>query len=98
MQTKNQVEITMEPGRPHEECMDLRPVDLLHYSFQATRPVQFNIHYHEGATVGYPVKKDNISADKGTFTPDRDQFYCMMWTNSQSGPVNLSYEFTVGKK
>ena len=42
--------------------------------------MDFNIHYHEGEKVAFPVKRDAMRGDGGTFTADVAQDYCWMWT------------------
>jgi hypothetical protein len=76
----------------HEECATLSPDQYLDYSFEATKPVHFNIHYHEGEDVRYPVSEENISTLKAAFVPESKQNYCLMWSNKQPEPVQLKYE------
>jgi len=97
LQVKGQTEVILEPSKAHEDCMELIPENVLYYSFTAERPLNFNIHYHEGGNVTYAVKKDNTSAEEGRFSPDRKQFFCLMWTNPQAGPVRLLYSYRIEK-
>jgi len=88
----------IEPGKPlevrahplppyevHEECASLRPGDRLHYRFESTAPLAFNIHYHEGKAVVMPVTRERVSADEGTFAPLAAQEYCLMWEAGAEG-------------
>jgi hypothetical protein len=95
---KSETEVTVDPSRIHEDCTDLFPGDVMVYSFRASSPVDFNIHFHEEGTITYPVSEKNISNDEGKFSPERKQFYCLMWTNPQKEPVHLTYSYHIVKK
>lgn len=88
----------IEPGKPlevrahplppyevHEECASLRPGDRLHYRFESTAPLAFNIHFHEGRAVVMPVTRDRATADEGTFVPLAARDYCLMWEAGAEG-------------
>jgi len=96
MQIKG-VQVMLEQSRSHEDCIELTSAELLHYSFKATRPVNFNVHYHEEDNVTFSVSKDNTISEEGTFTPEKKQFYCLMWTNVFPETVRLSYTYRVEK-
>ncbi len=72
--------VTIEPKRVHEECVKLQAGDRRKYYWRADSPVDFNIHYHEGPEVSYPMKRDGMRGDGGTFTAKVGQDYCWMWT------------------
>jgi len=95
---KDESEVTLNPLKVHEECMELQPKDVLSYSFNASGPVDFNIHFHEGEKISYPVSRKNISGHEGNYSPAKEQIYCLMWTNVQKTTVQLSYIFKVEKK
>jgi hypothetical protein len=42
--------------------------------------VDFNIHYHRGDEVFYPVKREAMRRDGGTFTAKTGEDYCWMWS------------------
>jgi hypothetical protein len=88
----------IDPGRPlevrahplppyqvHEECASLRHGDRLHYRFESTAPLAFNIHFHEGKAVVMPVTRERVTADEGTFVPLVAQEYCLMWEAGAQG-------------
>jgi hypothetical protein len=76
-------EVALEAGKMHEVCARLAKGDKRRYHWKATAPVDFNIHYHEGNEVFYPVKRDLMRGDGGTFVAKIDQDYCWMWTARQ---------------
>jgi hypothetical protein len=65
----------------HEECMHLAAGEKRHWSWRSDAPVDFNIHYHEGDDVRFPVKRDGMRGDGGTFTAQVAQDYCWMWAS-----------------
>lgn len=74
------IDVTLEPGKVHEACERLEKGDKRLYHWKATAPVDFNIHFHEADDVHYPVKRDAMRGDGGTFAAPRRHDYCWMWT------------------
>ena len=72
--------MSLEPKKMHEECVKLDAGEKRKYYWKSTGPVDFNIHYHEGREVSYPVKRDAMRGDGGVFTAKVPQDYCWMWT------------------
>ena len=50
------------------------------YSWKSDAAVDFNIHYHEDPKVSFPVKRDGMRGDGGTFEAKVTQDYCWMWS------------------
>lgn len=95
---KNETEVALAPSKLHEECMELVPHDVLFYSFKASDPVDFNVHYHEAGNITYPVSKKNTAGEEGKYYAEKEQYYCLMWTNIQTKPVHITYKFRVEKR
>ncbi len=95
---KGETEAVINPSKFHEDCIKLVPGDVWTYSFKASNPVDFNIHFHEEGKITYPVSRKNTPAEEGKFYPDKEEFYCLMWTNLQKNPVQLTYTYKVDKK
>jgi hypothetical protein len=74
------VDVSLQPKKMHEECLRMEKGDKRQYSWKSSSPVDFNIHYHEGPEVFYPVKRDGMRGDGGTFTAKVATDYCWMWT------------------
>jgi hypothetical protein len=74
------VSTTLEPGKVHEACMRLEPGDRRRYEWKSSAAADFNIHYHRGAEVAYPVKKDAAKSWRGGFVAKTGEEYCWMWT------------------
>ena len=73
-------EVELAARASHEECQHIDAAAERRYSWKADAPVDFNIHFHEGDKATYPVKREGMRADGGSFRPKAAQDYCWMWT------------------
>jgi len=92
---RDTLEGTVKMSQYYEDCMELHPGQGMEYFFEASKPVNFNIHYHVESDIFYPVKKDNVSTLKGIFQVEKKQYYCVMWTSSHPEPISLTYKCKV---
>jgi hypothetical protein len=95
----------IEPGDSYEECVELVPNQLMHYSFTSSKNVNFNVHYHDDKSIFYPVNEKNITFWKDSISPDdfdyysQDQeFFCLMWDNLNSENVKIIFTYNVNTK
>ena len=72
--------VSIAPGEIHEECVKLAKLETRRYEWSSDSAIDFNIHYHEGNEVFYPVKHAGVRQAKGTFRAKRRQDFCWMWT------------------
>jgi hypothetical protein len=77
------------PGKFAEACGALVRGQAVRWSFESPAPLNFNIHYHVGEKVEYPVRRDAVARAEGTLEATLDQDFCWMWTNKGSAPLNL---------
>ena len=77
--------VSLESKDMHEECVKLGAGEKRKYYWKSDGPVDFNIHYHEGTEVFYPVKRDGMRGDGGVFTAKLAQDYCWMWSARDKG-------------
>ena len=75
-----QFSATLEPRSMHEECVRIEAGVKRRYHWQSAAPVDFNIHYHRQPEVFYPLKRDGMRGDGGTFAAKTGEDYCWMWT------------------
>ena len=54
--------------------------------------MQFNIHYHEGATVVLPLVRENVKSESAVFEARIAQDYCLMW---EAGPAGTFLDYRV---
>lgn len=86
---------SIEPGKVHEVCMNLTEGQNLIYFFKSTQKMNFNIHYHEGEKVTFPVEEYPTNMGSDVFTAPLEQGYCMMWTNIADEAVDLDVSYEV---
>jgi hypothetical protein len=72
---------TIPPGKIAEECFKLPAGQTIGYAFEATAPVDFNLHFHRGNDVEYPVQSDQVRQVDDRFTAPSTEEFCLMWTN-----------------
>jgi len=68
-----------------ERCLRLEAGQSIQYRFNASAPVDFNIHYHRGKDVVFPVRKAGVREASGTFKAKGADGYCLMWEHKGSG-------------
>ena len=97
--------VNLKPSDSHEECFAFKKGQILVYKFSSSRPVDFNIHYHGKDQVHYPVSNSAITADDGIIDPathhyymEDQEYYCLMWENTEMISAHISYECEVRDK
>jgi hypothetical protein len=82
------VATTLQPKGIHEECARMEAGQSRRWHWKSDAPVDFNIHYHRGNEVFFPVQRDGMRGDGGTFTAKTGEDYCWMWT-ARDAPTKL---------
>ena len=54
-------EVVIEPKKMYEECVEALPKHYIVYSFKASKPLDFNIHYHGEEKIHYAVSQKVVS-------------------------------------
>jgi hypothetical protein len=80
---------TLAPKQFLEICGPLATRESVTWWFDASRGVDFNIHYHVGKDVIYPAKADSVKSMSAEFTVKFDQEYCWMWSNTTDQSISL---------
>ena len=83
-------ETKVGPGRFLEVCGKLPSGVAIQWQFEARRPMDFNIHFHEGKDVRYPARQSAVAKAADTFTTPVEQDYCWLWSNKSSVEVTIS--------
>ncbi|MEO8383595.1 MAG: hypothetical protein ABI583_00025 [Betaproteobacteria bacterium] len=89
--------MVIKAGKVHEKCLALTPPQKIEYHFESSAKVNFNLHYHKGDQVYYPVKLDRINAESGLYEAKAKETYCLMWENKTSADVELTYSAKIAK-
>ncbi len=83
--------VSLAPLEFQERCFELAPRDRVRYDFQADQPIEFNIHYHDGLSIRFPVKLTGITGHGDYFDAELEQSYCLMWLNQSLSRTTLTY-------
>ena len=81
--------LSVAPGKFAEVCGKLAQGQAIAWSFKGDRPMNFNIHYHEGRQVVVPVEQDAAADAQGKLDVSLSQDYCWMWTNKATLSATL---------
>jgi len=86
-------DVSVEPRGFAEPCLSMGRAERLEYQFDSTAELDFNIHYHAGENVFFPVDLKALTAQTGVFVAPAARTYCLMWTNKGDHPVQLQYRY-----
>lgn len=81
--------VEVPPRGFQEHCVQLEAGQRMRYHFTATGEVDFNIHYHRGSAVYYPVKSAGARARDSAYTAPHADGYCLMWERRGDGTVRI---------
>ncbi|MCW5631946.1 MAG: hypothetical protein KIT17_01285 [Rubrivivax sp.] len=79
----------VDAGKFVEVCGELDLGATIRWEFEASAPVDFNIHYHVGKAAEFPAKQAQVSAGQDTLRVAVQEHYCWMWSNKSSGRVRV---------
>jgi hypothetical protein len=83
--------VVLAAGQVHETCNELPAGDVLSYQYTGSSVSLFNIHYHDGKNIIYPVPDELAFRRNSSLTTGSAQNYCLMWKNIRSTPVTIWY-------
>ncbi len=86
-------EVVIAPGKFEEPCLPMLLADRLEYSFKAELPLDFNIHYHEGEEIYFPVDLKQQQQLQAEYFAAGSRQYCLMWTNRGETAATLRYSY-----
>ena len=75
---------SIDAGKFVEFCGKFNVGDVIRWSFDASAPVDFNIHYHVGNETEFPAKHAQVFAGKDTLRVAVRDNYCWMWSNKST--------------
>lgn len=92
-----EVSTELKPRAIYEECMEVTEEQKLTYSYSSSQPLDFNIHYHVGNIIYFPLRKTSAEL-KDVYLPKVVQSYCLMWKNNSDQDVELTGEYSVSPR
>ena len=84
--------VTLAPGKFAELCGKLPAGLKVRWDFEASAPLDFNVHYHVGKDVVFPSKMAATRKAKDVLDTRIEQDYCWMWSNKTSAAASLKVE------
>ncbi len=81
---------SVEPGKFVEFCGKFSVGDVIRWSFDASAPVDFNIHYHVGTETEFPAKQAQVFAGKDALRVAVRDDYCWMWSNKSTHRLRVN--------
>ncbi len=81
-----------------EVCGKLSAGTKIDWQYQSAKPVDFNIHFHEGKKVTLPVKYQARDTAAEQFEVKQSQDYCWMWSNKSKEAVMLDLSLSQVQK
>lgn len=78
-----------------ETCLEMDAGQSLMFEFESNHEVEFNLHYHKGKKVSYPIKSHKTSAIKQTFKAPMKQTYCLMWKGLNDEPSKIKVKYKI---
>jgi hypothetical protein len=84
--------VTMAPFEFRELCLGLSGNQKISVEFQSGEPVEYDIHYHDGFTIRFPVKLTDVTKHTHQHVADSDRAYCLMWFNRGLKETSLRYK------
>lgn len=85
-------QLDLAPGGFAELCGALDKGQAVAWRFDSSADLAFNVHYHLGNDVVYPVKNPGTARASGRLVVDPSQTYCWMWSNKGPQPARLQVE------
>lgn len=71
--------VTTNQRQIGEACPELKAGQVLQFEFKAKQTVEFNLHYHQGDKVSYPIERQELKTLSQNYKAPIDQTYCLMW-------------------
>ena len=82
--------VSVAPAKFAEVCGKLPAALKVRWSFDASAPLDFNVHYHVGKQVVFPSKLAAVAAAKDVLDTKIDQDYCWMWSNKSASAATIT--------
>lgn len=81
--------VNVAPGKFAEICGKLPAGLKVGWNFEASAPLDFNVHYHVGKEVVFPSRLFAVVTAKDTLATKIDHDYCWMWSNKTAASATI---------
>jgi hypothetical protein len=86
--------LPIAPWETHEACADVVDGDRIDFNFDATRPVDLDLYYRQGAAVIIPLSRRSVVADAAVLEVRIAGRYCLAFKAGAEGAL-VSYRITI---
>lgn len=76
-----------------EVNLNMEPGDAFRFSWRASAPVYFNVHYHGADGTERPIE-ERTDALEGSFTANMTEVYALLWRNEGPQEVEITLDLT----
>ena len=86
--------VTTHQNEIGEICPEMDAGQRLKFEFSSNHEVEFNLHFHEGEKVSYPIEPQTLSSIDRTIEAPIKQTYCLMWKglSEQASKIKVNYQ------
>ncbi len=88
------IDVALPIKKAHEECLPLNVGQTLTFQFEANAELDFNLHYHQGNDITYPLK-GKYSSYSNTYVAEQKNDFCLMWQNTSDKPASFQVVYRV---
>lgn len=81
--------VSVEAGKAVEVCAKLGSGTQVRWEFDASTPMDFNVHYHADKDVVFPSRLTAVSTAQDTLDAKSEQHYCWKWSNKSAAPATV---------
>lgn len=92
-----QTDLVLRPQKIKEACFLLKQGQNVTFKFNSEFPLDFNLHFHQGDKVSYPLKFQSVATVTESFTAEVEANYCLMLTNTSLRKNKVTYFYTLSK-
>ena len=79
--------VIVAPYATHDECVHVAAGERLDYRYASSAEVNFDIRYHEAASVLMPIVTPGATAGSGIYAPLFANNYCLTWEAGVAGAI-----------
>ena len=93
--SKHFVLVTTHQNDIGEICPEMNAGQTLSFDFKSNNEVEFNLHYHEGEKVSYPIEPHKVESLKQSYKAPIKQTYCLMWKGINKEPSKIKVNYSI---
>lgn len=84
--------VIIAPYATRDECVHVTAGERLDYRYTSSAAVNFDIRYHEAASILMPIVTPGATAGSGIYVPLFANDYCLTW---EAGPAGAILQYRV---